>query len=365
MAKANPLKEAKISVIIPNWNGRRLLKMCLDSLREQTFSDFRTIIIDNGSSDKSVEFVRRYYPEVEVIRFNANRGFSIAVNAGINATENPYVAVLNNDVRVDKNWLFHLNEALDKNPHVGFCACKMLNLRNQGLIDSVGNGYTRQGVGSVYGFKEKDVGQYDYDHEVFGACAGAAIYRREMLDRIGLFDENYFSYLEDVDLSVRARLFGYRCLYVHKAVVYHLGSASTGETIFNPIKVRLLVKNYINTLVKNMPLSIMVRCGNKVVIYLFILFVYYGFRRMLKPFFHGLLESLLRLRTMLKKRKSVLEGRILDDYQFFSLLKDSERRMEESWERRLTQGVRFESPWLNRVPQSIRKALFLFIIGKG
>jgi GT2 family glycosyltransferase len=214
-----------ISVIIPNWNGRNLLSDCLDSIRGQTFRDTEVIVVDNGSTDGSIEFIESFFPEIRVVRLDTNYGFAIAANQGICHAVGDKIALLNNDTVAESTWLEELSKALDKFPDVGFCASKILNYWKPNIIDSAGDVLD---VASAHnrGQDREDQPDYDKNQYLFGACAGAAIYRRELLDKIGLFDQIFVSNFEDVDLSFRAQLAGFKCLYVPTAIVYH----KRGET---------------------------------------------------------------------------------------------------------------------------------------
>ncbi len=213
------------SIIIPNWNGKELLEECLTSLAKQTDQDFEIIVVDNGSSDHSVEFLATNFPQVRVIPLERNMGFAIACNTGIRQAKGDRIVLLNNDTSQDEHWLEELNTALDQHPEVGFCASKMLNYWKPSIIDTAGDN-----LGVARGFKrghqQPDGPAYNKQEYIFAACAGAAIYRRQMLDQVGLFDESFGSNLEDMDLSFRAQLQGFKCLYVPTAAVYH----KVGET---------------------------------------------------------------------------------------------------------------------------------------
>lgn len=222
-----PTTPPRISVIIPNWNGACHLPDCLDSLAAQTCTDFEIVIVDNGSEDESLELLARDFPQVPVIRNEQNLGFSAAVNCGIKATEGEFVVLLNNDTRAEPNWLQRLLDAMDDVPDASFAACKMLRYDPPHDIDAAGDRYSLwRGSGINIGTGEpRD--RYDRPAWVFGACAGAAIYRRELFEDIGLFDEDFFLIFEDVDFSLRAQVAGHRCLYVPEAIVYHKRGAST------------------------------------------------------------------------------------------------------------------------------------------
>lgn len=240
-------------MIIPNWNGRKHLKACLDSLRDQSFKDFTITVVDNSSTDGSTNFIRKNYPEVRIIELPRNSGFSAAVNLGIKQTKGELVALLNNDTETDPHWLGNLVAAMDRNPEVGFCASKMLNFRDRTILDAAGNALTRGGHPYQLGSQEVDTGQYDQQGLVFGACAGASIYRRSLFEDIGLFDEDFFAYFEDMDISFRAQLGGYKCLYVPEAICYHKGSRSS------ELSLRLRTRNLPSLWLKNIPGRILLK----------------------------------------------------------------------------------------------------------
>ncbi|MCL4458491.1 MAG: glycosyltransferase family 2 protein [Chloroflexi bacterium] len=237
------------SVIIPNWNGARLLPTCLDSLRSQTYRHFETIVVDNGSTDDSVQLITQHYPEVVLIKLPQNRFFSGAVNEGIRRSRGEIIAVLNNDTEVAPQWLAELCTALEGDPQARLCASKILLFDRRDTIHSAGDFYTCDGRPGNRGVWQKDDGRFDDQIYVFGACAGAAAYRRSLLEEIGLFDEDFGGYCEDVDLSFRAQLAGYRCRYVPTARVYHHLSASGGGEVAS----FYCGRNFINVIVKDMP----------------------------------------------------------------------------------------------------------------
>lgn len=241
-----------VTVVIPNYNGEKLLPTCLDSLRSQSFRDFSILVVDNGSTDGSLRLLEERYREVTVLRMLRNLGFAAAVNAGIRASAGELVALLNNDTEADGRWLGELVGALGRRGDISFCASKMLDFTNRSIIDSAGNCYALNGRSLPRGFMAEDRGQYEREEEVFGACAGAALYRRSLFEEIGLFDESFFSYKEDVDLDFRAQVRGFRCLYVPRAVCYHVGGATTGRRK-SDLAVRLSTRNSVTTFIKNMP----------------------------------------------------------------------------------------------------------------
>ena len=242
----------KAVVIIPNFNGLRYIRECLESLNRQTFGDFYVCVVDNGSEDGSCELIEREFPETELIRLDKNYGFARAVNEGIRKTSSEYVVLLNNDVVVNKNFLEKLYKAIDNRKSVFSYQAKMLKLFEKDRIDSAGDLYCALGWAFALG-KDRPAKAYDEDCALFSACGGAAIYRRELFEKTGMFDERHFCYLEDVDLCYRARINGYSVRFCPEALVYHAGSATSGSR-HNAFKVRLSARNNIFLLYKNMPL---------------------------------------------------------------------------------------------------------------
>jgi GT2 family glycosyltransferase len=215
-----------ISVVVLNFNGKRYLEDCLSALAAQTCMDFEVIVVDNGSSDGSVEYLKTRRPWVRVIENERNLGFAEGTNAGIRQAKGEYILTLNNDTHVERDFLECLRRPMDSDHSVGMCACKMLF--PDGRINSAGICISRSGAAWDRGMFEPDNGQYEIQEEAFGPCAGAALYRKEMLDEIGLFDEDFFLYMEDVDLAFRGRLAGWRCIYVPQAKVYHHHAGTAG-----------------------------------------------------------------------------------------------------------------------------------------
>ena len=243
--------KGKVSVIVLNWNGKHHLERCLSSVLKQTYPNFEVVLVDNASIDGSVEFVREGFPEVRIIRNEENLGFAAGNNVAIRATRGNYIATLNNDTRVDPHWLEELVSAAEADPKVGMCSSKMLFLHRPDIINSTGISLDKAGIAWDRRGGERDKGEESRPIEVFGPCAGAALYRRAMLEGVGLFDEDFFAYFEDVDLAWRARLAGWRCLYVPTAKVYHLYSATGVEG--SPFKNYLMGRNKVWMILKNYP----------------------------------------------------------------------------------------------------------------
>ncbi|MFH1928784.1 MAG: glycosyltransferase family 2 protein [Chloroflexota bacterium] len=249
-----------ISVIIPNWNGTTLLPGCLDSLRTQTHPDYEVILVDNASTDDSVEMIRREYPEVRVLELARNLGLTGGVNAGIAIARGEIIALLNNDAEAAPAWLTELEAALARHPEAGSVASKMLLYDHPKTINSAGDFYRTDGIPGNRGVWQQDDGEFDQEDFVFGGCGGAVAYRRTMLEQIGLFDEDLFMYCEDVDLSWRAQLAGWGCVYAPLAVVHHRLSATGGGVLASYYNGRncifVIVKNYPSSLLRKHWLSI-------------------------------------------------------------------------------------------------------------
>jgi GT2 family glycosyltransferase len=238
-----------LSVIIPNWNGLRLLPTCLSGLRAQTFRDFETLVVDNGSTDGSREFLACEFPEARVLALETNHGFAPAVNEGIRAARGEVVVLLNNDTEADPHWLAEIARALDENPRAGMVACKLRLFDQRDHLHSAGDFCRVDGIPGNRGVWEQDRGQYDDARGVFGACGGAAAYRKTMLAEIGGFDEALGSYCEDVDLNWRVRLAGYEVAYAPGAIVYHMVSATGGGAISS----FFVGRNFLWVIAKNYP----------------------------------------------------------------------------------------------------------------
>lgn len=252
----------KTSIIIPTYNGKHLLKDCLDSLRKQTDQDFEVIVVDNGSTDGTIYFLREQYPKAKIVNLKQKSGFAIPVNAGIMASKGQYIAMINNDVVLDSHFLEILTNKLDQRKEIGFAACLMLN--KDGIkVDSAGDGFSFWGRAYPIGHGD-DPNNYQEEKLVFGASGGASIWRKELLDNVGLLDKDFYAYFEDVDLSFRAQLAGYQCLYVPKAIAYHLGSASFKRDSF---KMRLIGnRNKDWVILKNYPLRYLITQSPKLIL---------------------------------------------------------------------------------------------------
>jgi GT2 family glycosyltransferase len=217
-----------IRIIVLNWNGQRWLERCLTALRQQESCAFEVVVVDNASTDGSVEFVRTHFPEFTVLALEQNRGFSGGNNAGARGATTPYLAFLNNDTEVAPGWIASLVRAAERDPGIGVVASQIVFMDHPTIVDSAGDGYLRCGAAFKHRHGQpRDAGGGDV--EVFGACGAGFLIRRDLFERLGGFDEDYFMVHEDVDLSYRARLLGSRCVLAREAIVHHAGSASLGR----------------------------------------------------------------------------------------------------------------------------------------
>ncbi|HET7478838.1 MAG TPA: glycosyltransferase family 2 protein [Rubrobacteraceae bacterium] len=313
---------SRVSVVIPNWNGAKFLGVCLSSLHSQSFEDFETILVDNGSTDGSVEFVKSNFPEVRVYALEDNHGFSVAANAGIEASGTEYVALLNNDTETVPGWLEALVRSAEAHPEAGLFASKLVDFHNRRFLDGAGDAIRLSGLPYRLGHGERDRGQFDEISYVFGACAAAAMYRRKMLDEIGFFDEDFVSYCEDGDVSFRAQLADYHCLYVPDAVVYHMGSASTGGKR-SATATRLGTRNSLSLLVKNLPLSVVPHVLPFFVLGQLARLLTAAATGTLRPHLKGLAEAWDQLPLTLKKRREIQSRKKVSDARVRRLLRGS------------------------------------------
>jgi len=247
----------RATFVVVNYNGEKFIAKCLESISRQSYRNFEVVVVDNGSNDRSLEIVNDFAIklEMEIIRNSKNLGFAKAANQGIKRADSEIIALVNNDAFLDEKWLEEIVKACKNDASAGIFASKILF--PNGRINSAGHIIYRGFAVMERGFFEKDLGQYDFDCYVAGACAATAAYRREMLEEIGLFDEDYFMYNEDVDLSLRAILLGWKVRFVHKAVAWHLHSASTG--FLSDFSVYYNSRNWVWSILKNIPTRILIK----------------------------------------------------------------------------------------------------------
>ena len=285
------------------------LEGVLSSLEQQAFQNFETILVDNGSSDGSVAFVMGNFPWVHIVELPDNFGFSRAVNEGIYASRTPYVLLLNNDTEVDKNFVGEMLAAIKRHKKAFSCSARMICYHDRDKLDDAGNYYSALGWAYARG-KGKDIHSFEKEGRIFASCAGAAIYRKKVFEKIGYFDEEHFAYLEDIDVGYRARIYGYDNIYCPTAVVYHVGSGTSGSR-YNSFKVRLAARNNVYLNYKNMPLFQLVL--NSLPLGLGILVKYAFFRKIGfgKDYIDGLKEG---FKTAKQCRKVKYDKKHLKNY---------------------------------------------------
>lgn len=242
------------SIVIPNWNGAHHLPVCLNALQIQTYPHLEVILVDNGSTDGSQTLVEEQYPEVRLLALDRNLGLTGGNNLGFRAAQGEVLISLNNDTEATPGLVEALVSALLEHPEAGMAAAKILLFDRRDVLHSAGDGYGVDGIPFNRGVWQRDEGQFDEPGWIFGGCGGAVAYRRAMLDDVGLFDESFFMYCEDVDLNWRAQLAGWRCWYTPEAVVYHKLSATGGGAIASFYTGRntiwVIAKNYPGALLR-------------------------------------------------------------------------------------------------------------------
>lgn len=246
----------KVSVVTPNYNGERFLKTFFESLNDDSELIGEVIIIDNGSSDNSKEYIKNnaFNFPVKLIENSENLGFAPAVNQGILNAENEYIFSLNNDTEVKKGSIRQMVDLISSSNDIFSVQAKMLQYDNKDLIDDVGDEYNLLAWTKKTGENHKS-DEYLEVKEIFSSCAGAALYRKSLLEELGMFDNNYFAYMEDVDLAIRSRINGYHNLLCPQAIVHHVGSATSGSR-HNEFKIRLAARNNVWTVYKNIPIPL-------------------------------------------------------------------------------------------------------------
>ncbi|HYM55356.1 MAG TPA: glycosyltransferase family 2 protein [Solirubrobacteraceae bacterium] len=252
-----------LTVGIATYDGRHLLEVVLPSLRDQSFTDFHVVVVDDASGDDTVAWLGEHWPEVEVIAHPSNRGVTAALNSCLRAGRSELVALLNNDVELDPDCLAELVAAMGRHPRAGVACGKLLDYRRRELLDGAGDLYTWGGEANRRGQGERDVGQYDRPQEVFSACGAAAVYRRSALAAVGLLDERLFAIYEDVDWCFRAQLAGWSCRYVPTAVAYHMGSATIGDGL-SDFSLRHNWRNAIWVIAKDYPAWALLRHAHEI-----------------------------------------------------------------------------------------------------
>ncbi|MBI4870435.1 MAG: glycosyltransferase [Candidatus Riflebacteria bacterium] len=314
-----------VSVVVPHVQGREMLGECLASLAVQDHRPIEVLVITREPAGPLAE----QYPFCRWLETPEKPGFAAAVNAGIRACRGEYVALLNDDATVQPNWLGELVTALEKTPVAGFAASRILRADDRRILDSAGDSVTPCGYAFSRGSGEEDGPRFNEKGFRFGASACAALYRHRMLEDLGLFDEDFESYLEDVDLSLRANLWGYRCLYVPGAVAFHKGGATSGGRRSSQV-VRRLARNTLTLMLKSFPREVLKAHAVRISGYLAFMLVYHTLWTWRGPSFaRGLLEAWRTRGDTLQKRKKVLGGMRVTAGEAYRILWDGRKDLEE------------------------------------
>ncbi|HCK69090.1 MAG TPA: hypothetical protein DHW17_07395, partial [Nitrospina sp.] len=303
----------KVSVVVPNWNGMRFVGMCLDSLAKLDFEDYEVIVVDNGSADGSREMIEEQYPDVKLLKLPDNMGFAIACNEGIKASNAEYIVLLNNDIEVTPDWLRELYEGMERHPECGMGTTKMMFLDQRDVFYNTGDLFHSWSAGGGRGQGEKDLGQYETEEYVFGACAGAGIYRREFFNQVGLFDEDFFIFAEDVDLNMRGQLQGLKAVYLPKAKVFHIGTATVG--LYSDRYVYLCKRNDIWVFIKNYSLKMYFKYLSSIWKHQFADIKYFTYRGQGQVLLKSKWDALKLLPQMLCRRKKIQSTRTTSDFE--------------------------------------------------
>lgn len=312
-----------ISVIIVNFNGEVIIRDCINALRKQTYDDFEIVIVDNGSSDNTLKVIHQFLKKtsikspVKVIPITRNLGFSGGNAEGLRHASGNYIALLNNDTEPNEKWLSELASHMDSDSKVGVCASKLL-VFNSGQIDSAGDGYTRMLKGFKNGEGEQSI-KFNKQRLVFGACAGAALYRREMLEQIGFLDEDFFLIHEDTDLNFRAQLAGWKVLYVPTAVVHHKVRSSIG--VMSDTAVYYSLRNSELVRIKNVSFGVFLRCFPEFILGVISEFLYFAVKhKRFRLYIKAKRDALKMLPRMWEKRRIIMKTKKVTDRYLLSLM---------------------------------------------
>lgn len=312
----------RVTVAILSYNGRALLDVVVPSvLALRGVEDARVIVIDDGSSDGSAEHVRASWPTVEVLESPTNVGISASLNRAVAAAESELLALLNNDIELEPDWLSELIDALDAHPEAVSASGKLLRFDDRSRIDAAGDLMLWSGAVIQRGHGMRDEGQFDIEQAVFGATAGAALYRRSAFEIVGPFDESFFAYLEDIDWCARAQLAGLGSRYVPSAVGYHMGGASTGarKGYFG----RLQRRNTLLMVVKDFPGDALLRHGWKIAINQLLWLAASVRDGMLGEHLHAWLEWFVMLPGALRARRLIQGSRVAGTRQLNAVIEAS------------------------------------------
>jgi len=310
----------RVTAAVLNYNGRELLEVVLPSLAAQEFGDVEVVVVDDCSSDDSLEYLEREWPAIRVVPTGeSNVGVAAALNVAVGAARGELVALLNNDIELDPRWLGELVDALDRHPEAASVAGKLLRFDQRDVIDSTGDVFLRSATAFGRGAGERDTGQYEQEQEVFAPTGGAALYRTSALAAVGPFDESFYAYFEDVDWGLRAQLAGHRSRYVPGAVGYHMGSRTTRPTV-NVRFYELQHRNTIALLLKDVPLGFIARNAHHILAHHLRSLLYSARAGLLAPHLRGLAAVAPMAPGWLRARRAILGGRRVGAAEFEGLV---------------------------------------------
>ena len=252
------MQEPKVAVLVINYNGKHFLKACLESLEKQTYKNYEVYIVDNASTDGSIEYVKQHFPWVKTIVFSENLGFAKAYNEATRIVNADYAVFLNNDTKVDANWLSELVKGALEDESVVAVGSKILFYAQPGILQHAGAQLALTGGGIDVGQYEKDDGKYDKRRFVGAVCGAAMLVRKDRFLSLGGFDDDFFAYFEDTDFCWRVWLHGYKVIYVPTSVVYHKFGGSWGP-LESPRRIFLAQKNQAMSMIKNFELRNLVQ----------------------------------------------------------------------------------------------------------
>ena len=314
---------SKVSIIIPHHQGKDLISGCLNSLKSQTFTDFEIVVVDNGSSDGSIEAIKcaagcphPAVTQLKIIKLPKNEGFAYAINLGVRESQGDLLAFLNNDTEVEPDWIQNGVNAFSEHPEIGILASRIMNFHHRDIIQSTGIVIHRCGRPSGRGRGKKYDEQWSKQVEVFGASGGAMMVRRSVWEKVGPFREDFVTYLEDVDWAFRACLLGEKCWHIPNMVVYHREASTQdkqGRTgVDSPERVRKIARNKLWVLWLNTPYQILILHLPFIIGGLFYSLTYHTFKsRKLSQFLIGTLEGKWGILPRWKQRRTIQQQRKL------------------------------------------------------
>lgn len=312
----------RVSVVVVAYNAQTTIRETISSLQAQSFKDYEIIVVDNNSHDNTVSIVRELFTTensecCKLICNSINTGFTGGNITGFKHADGEYIALLNADAEAESTWLQSLVDTMDSQKKIGICASKIINYSSH-VIDSAGDGFSR----SLQGFKRGEgelEEKYIECEYVFGACAGAALYRKEMLEEIGFFDEDFFLIHEDTDMNFRAQLQGWKIFYVPNAVVHHKVRSSIGH--MSDLAIYYSIRNKTFVWIKNIPASILLRYLPQLAIGIIAEFIYFALRhKKISLYFRAKKDVIKMLPGMIKKRTLILKKQRVSNGYLMSIM---------------------------------------------